>query len=331
MSRSWPRTRLTELLGTDVALIQAPMAGGATTPELVAAVCGAGAMGSLGAAQLDPDTIRETIAAVRKLTDRPFAVNLMAHQRLDPLPRVDHQLHDQLDALEEVGVPVFSFTFGVPPTDRLARMRRAGTLVLGTATSVAEARHLADVPVDAVVAQGSEAGGHRGTFLHPFGAAQVGTMALVPQVVDAVGARLPVVAAGGVADGRGAAAALMLGADGVAVGTAFLAAAESGAHPAVQAAVLDAAETATVITAGYTGRPCRAVATPLLWELEAEDVAPSPLQLERNVEAYRAAVAAGDRDRMVVLAGQASSLARAEPAAAIVARIVRESVALLSG
>ena len=331
MSRTWPRTRFAELLGLEVALVQAPMAGGSTTPELVAAVSGAGALGSFGAAQLSPDTIRDHIAAVRKLTDRPFNVNLMAHQRLSPLPSVDQDLEAQLDAIEEAGVPVFSFTFGIPPLYRLERLRRAGTFVIGTATSVAEARRLADVPVDAVVAQGSEAGGHRGTFLHEFGSAQVGTMALVPQVVDAVGARLPVIAAGGIGDGRGVAAAHLLGADAAALGTVFLVAAESGAHPSVQAVVLDAVETDTVITAGYTGRPARGVRTPMLAELEAAEIAPYPRQFELHIEGYRAATSQGDRDRMVVLAGQAVRLARAEPAADIVARVVLESVRLLGG
>jgi nitronate monooxygenase len=331
MSRTWPRTRLTELLGTEVAIVQAPMAGGSTTPELVAAVCGAGGLGSLAAAYLDPDAIRDDIGAVKKLTDRPFNVNLMAHQRIDPLPAVDHALHEQLDAVEEAGVPVFSFTFGIPPLDRLQRLRRAGTRVVGTATSVAEARRLAELPVDAVVAQGSEAGGHRGTFAHDLGAALVGTMALVPQVADAVGGMLPVIAAGGIADGRGAAAAHLLGADGVAIGTAFLVAAESGAHPEVKAVILAADETSTVITDAYTGRHARGVRTPMLAELEAAEIEPFPLQYGRHVAGYRAALAAGDRDRMVVLAGQATRLARAEPAADIVARVVAESVRLLAG
>lgn len=331
MPRSWPGNRLSALLGTEYALVQAPMAGGSTTPELVAAVSGAGALGSLGAAQLAPDVIRETIAAVRKLTDRPFNLNLMAHQRLSPLPVVDQDFEAQLDAVEEAGVPVFSFTFGLPAADRLARLRRAGTVVLGTATTVAEARRLAEAGVDAVVAQGSEAGGHRGTFLHDFSAAQVGTMALVPQVADAVSDRLPVIAAGGIADGRGAAAAVLLGADGVAIGTAFLVAAESGLPPAMRAVVLDADETSTVITPGFTGRPARGVRTAMLAELEAGEIAPYPRQFELHIADYRAAVAAGDRERMVVLAGQAVRLARAEPAADIVARVLRDAVALLAG
>jgi nitronate monooxygenase len=330
MSRTWPRTRLTALLGTDVALVQAPMAGGTTTPELVAAVSGAGALGSIGAAYMQPDELRDAVAAVRKLTDRPFAVNLMAHQRLDPLPSVDRDIEAQLDAICEVGVPVFSFTFGVPRLDRLAELRRAGTVLLGTATTVAEAKVLAELGVDAVVAQGSEAGGHRGTFLHAFAAAQVGTMALVPQVVDAI-PRVPVIAAGGIADGRGVAAAHLLGADGVALGTAFLVALESGAHPSARAALLDSDETSTVITAGFTGRPARGLRTSRLAELEAGEVAPYPRQLERNISDFRAALAEGDRDRMMVLAGQASRLARPDPAAELVERLVRESVELLYG
>ncbi len=330
-SGPWPRTRLSDLLGTEVALIQAPMAG-AASPELVAAVCAAGGLGSLGGGYTAPDALRESIREVRKLTDRPFAVNLMVHQRASPLPPNDQVLDDQLDVLEAEGVPVFSFTFGIPPLDRLARMRRAGTVVLGTATTVAEAERLAEVGVDAVVAQGSEAGGHRGTFLGSFEDALIGTIALVPQVVDAVGGSVPVVAAGGIMDGRGVAAAVLLGADGVQLGTAFLTAAESATDSAMKAVLLDSDETRSRVTAGYTGRPARALATELLAELVAAgEPAPFPEQYGRIVETHRAAVAAGDRERMVVYAGQGTRLATADPAAAIVSRLVRDSVKLLGG
>jgi nitronate monooxygenase len=328
---SWPRTRLSDLLGTEIALIQAPMAGSAG-PALVAEVSRCGALGSLGAGYSDPDTLREQIRGLRKLTDRPFAVNLMAHQRAVPLPPNDVLLDDQLDVLLDEGVPVFSFTFGIPAVDRLARLRRAGTIVIGTATTVAEARRLAESPVDAVVAQGAEAGGHRGTFLHEFADALVGTMALVPQVVDAVGATLPVIAAGGIMDGRGVAAARMLGADGVAMGTAFLAAAEATTPPSIRAAVLAADETGTRVTAAYTGRPARALATDLMREIEAAgDIGAFPAHLLRHRDAHLAAVEAGDRERMIVYAGQGTRLATAETAAAIIDRVIRDSVALLGG
>jgi nitronate monooxygenase len=325
----WPRTRLSDLLGTEIALIQAPMAG-AAGPALVAEVSRCGGLGSLGGGYSPPDALRENIREVRKLTDRPFAVNLMIHQRAEPLPANDVALEDQLDVVESEGVPVFSFTFGIPPLDRLERLRRAGTVVVGTATTVAEAVRLAESSVDVVVAQGAEAGGHRGTFLHEFADALVGTMALVPQVVDAVGARLPVVAAGGIMDGRGVAAARILGADGVQLGTAFLAAAEATTAPAVRAAVLDADETRSRVTAAYTGRPARALVTDLMREVEAAgDYDPFPAHLLRHYQAHLAAVSAGDRERMIVYAGQGARMAVAEPAAAILDRLVRESAALL--
>lgn len=329
-SMKWPRTRLSDLLGTRIALIQAPMAGSGGT-ALVAEVSRCGALGSLGAGYSDPDTLREQIRELHKSTDQPFAVNLMVHQRADPLPPNDVRLDDQLDVLETEGVPVFSFTFGIPPADRLARLRRAGTVVIGTATTVAEARRLAESPVDAIVAQGAEAGGHRGTFLHPVVEALIGTIVLVPQVVDAVGDRLPVIAAGGIMDGRGVAAARVLGADGVALGTAFLAATEAITAPSVRAAVLAADETGTRVTAAYTGRHARALATDLMREIEAGgDLDVFPRQLLRHFDVHRAAVEAGDRQRMIVYAGQGTRLARAEPAAAIIDRLIRESTALLS-
>lgn len=320
---------MSDLLGTEIALIQAPMAGSGG-PDLVAEVSRCGALGSLGAGYSAPDLLREQIRDLRKRTDRPFAVNLMAHQRADPLPANDVRLADQLDVLDEEGVPVFSFTFGIPPADRLERLRRAGTIVIGTATTVDEARRLAESPVDAVVAQGAEAGGHRGTFLHPVAEALIGTIVLVPQVVDAVGATLPVIAAGGIMDGRGVAAARVLGADGVAMGTAFLAATEASTAPSIRAAVLDSDETGTRVTAAYTGRSARALSTDLMREIEAAgDYGEFPGHLLRHVDAHLAAVAAGDRERMIVYAGQGTRLVAAEPAAVIIDRVIRESVMLL--
>jgi nitronate monooxygenase len=256
MTPSWPRTRLTDLLGIEVPVVSAGMGGGITAPALVAAISNAGALGNIGAGYLPPDVIREEIRAVRALTARPFAVNLMAHQRVRPLAALDAELNDQLDAVEAEGVPVFTFTYGVPPLDRIVRLRRAGAVVIGTATTVGEAAHLAGLGVDAVVAQGAEAAGTRASFLSPFSAAMVGTMALVPQVVDAID-DVPVIAAGGIGDGRGVAAARMLGADGVQLGTAFLVAQEASTPQPVKDAALRAGETDTVVTAAIHGRPGR--------------------------------------------------------------------------
>src|SRR5262245_56214781 len=249
-------TRVARLLGTRYAIVQAPMAGGFTTPDLVAAVSNAGALGSLGGAQLAPDELRAAIAAIRRLTDRPFAVNLFAPL---PTPAVDDEavaaMHTALDPFrEELGVaepqgppplppagfaeaqlavvaeervPVFSFAFGIAPFEPA---KEAGSVILATATTVTEAVELERRGVDAIVAQAGEAGGHRATFLGSFEDALVGGMALVPRMVDRVS--VPVLLAGGIMDGRGIAAALALGAEGVQLGTAFLGCHESGA-PAV--------------------------------------------------------------------------------------------------
>lgn len=346
----WPATRLAELLGVEYPIVQAPMTGGPTTPELVAAVSNAGALGSIGGAMMPPDDLRAAIRRVRELTDRPFAVNLFApHERGEPdaatIAAVDAELapyrrelglaeperagavappdpyESQIAVVVEERVPVFSFTFGLPPLDEV---RASGALVFGTATTVAEAVLLEDAGVNAVVAQGSEAGGHRGTFAVPFEQALVGTVALVPQIADRVG--VPVVAAGGIADGRGVAAALALGAEGAQLGTAFLTCPESGVPDAYQRAVLAAECGDTMVTRAYTGRPGRAIRTPLLETLDRLGVvAPFPAQAVLLGD-LRAAGAELDRaDLLFLLAGQAAPLARAIPAGELVATLIAET------
>src|SRR5918992_3889886 len=264
-------TALTELLGIEPPVIQAPMAG-AATPELAAAVSGAGGLGSLGSALRAPEELIGQARAVREATDRPFNVNFFCHQppeldesgtarareRFRPLyrelglgeppePSVPPIAFDEvrLAALLEISPAVASFHFGLPDQAALDALHEAGCRILSTATTVAEAERLAERGVDAVIAQGAEAGGHRGSFLVPGDDGPVGTLALVPQVVDAVAA--PVVAAGGIADGRGLAAALALGAGAAQIGTGFLACPEAGIHPAHRAAVLATAAEATTI------------------------------------------------------------------------------------
>jgi len=348
---AWSRNRLTELLGVEVPIVQAPMASVAT-PELVAAVSNAGGLGSLGAAMLPPDTLREVIAAIRSLTDRPFGVNLFAwppvgtappgavdamrdalrpfRERLDlgdpdpVVPDVRRLIEDQLAVLADERPPVFSFTFGIPD---LAALGDSADVVVGTATTVAEARALEQAGVDAVVAQGSEAGGHRGTFLGPFESALVGTMALVPQVVDAVS--VPVLAAGGIMDGRGIAAALALGADGAQLGTAFIACDESGVAAVHKQAIAEIGDDGTVVTDRYSGRPARVARTQLVDALERSGAAvpPFPLQSALTRQIHAASAERGDREAMFLLAGQGSPLARALPAADLVAVLVAETEA----
>ncbi|MGH8751403.1 MAG: NAD(P)H-dependent flavin oxidoreductase, partial [Burkholderiales bacterium] len=243
-------------------VIQAPLAGGGDTPELVAAVCNAGALGCIGAAYLTPPQITEAAQAVRARTARPFGINLFAPLRApaaprDPGPALERvapfyaelglppptlplltgdSFGAQLSVALESGASVFSFTFGILPMSAIEAIKARGMVLIGTATTVEEALALEQAGVDAVVAQGSEAGGHRGTFAADFDAAMVGTMALVPQVVDAV--TLPVIASGGIMDGRGIAAALALGAGAVQMGTAFLTCDEAGIPEAYKQAIL---------------------------------------------------------------------------------------------
>src|SRR6187401_426944 len=342
-------TSVARLLGTRYPIVQAPMAGGFTTPELVAAVSNAGALGSLGAAILPPDELRDAIAAIRRLTDQPFAVNLFA-----PLmpPEVDTEaiaamqavlapfraelglpeaplpsppppglVEAQLAVVAEARVPVLSFTFGTLPFDAA---REAGSVILGTATTVAEAVELERLGVDAVVAQSGEAGGHRGTFLGPFENAIVGGVALVPRIVDHVS--VPVLLAGGIMDGRGIAAALALGAEGVQLGTAFLGCPEAGST-ALQRSTLAGAADRTLVTRAYSGRQARLVRTRLVDAIEDAGVDPLPFPLQAMLVAeLRAAALEADRqDLLFVLAGQGSAAIRELPAAELVATLVSET------
>lgn len=319
----WRETPFALALGLRVPVVQAPMAGGSTTPRLVAAVCEAGGLGSVAGAMLTPDTLRDQIRAVRSLTARPFAVNLFAPQLppstdrmaewaavLDvpvPEPRAGPRFDDQLSVCAEERVRVFSLTFGTPPVGRL------DAFTMGTATSVAEAVELERAGVDAVVAQGYEAGGHRGTFLGPVDdRSLVGTVALVPQVVDAVS--VPVLAAGGVMDGRGLAAVLSLGAQGAQLGTAFLACDEAGTSQPHR----DALARDTVVTRVLTGRLARAARTPVVDRLEEAGVEPPDYPLPRLF-----------LTEPPMLYGQGGPMARALPAADLVSRLAEETDAVL--
>ena len=244
-------------LPSKIPLIQAPMAG-AQGPELAIAACKAGGLGSLPAAMLTPDRLREQIAAVRQATDAPFNVNFFCHAEPAPDPQTEARWRDaactllcrgrhrsvrhssrasaralrrgaMCTAIEEMRPAVVSFHFGLPSTELLSRVKAAGALVLASATTVAEARWLEQHGVDAVIAQGREAGGHRGMFLSDDVDAQPGLISLLPQVRDAL--RVPVVAAGGISDGRGIAAAFALGADAVQIGTAYLRTPEATISP----------------------------------------------------------------------------------------------------
>ncbi len=342
---TWPTTRAAELVGITYPIVQAPMAG-ATTPELVAAVSNAGGLGSVGAARTSPDDLRATIRRIRELTDRPFGVNVFAWPDFDadadparvlaalaplydevgvPLPAELRAPFDpatllerQLEVIVAERVPVFSFTFGIPPLDEV---RAAGAVIGGTATTPDEAIALERAGVDFVVAQGSEAGGHRGTFLHGFDDGLIGTLALVPAVDDAVA--VPVLAAGGVMDGRGVAAALALGADGVQVGTAFLRSPESSLTE-LERRVVESAQS-TIVTDRFTGRPARGLPNRVIDRLGEVDPLPFPLQAAATGPVTRAALDQGRDDLITVLAGQGVPHGRTLPAAELVELLVRET------
>ena len=349
------QTATTQMLGCNYPIIQAPMAGGGDTPGLVAAVSNAGGIGFIGAAYLTPAQIADSARSVQALTSRRFGINLFAPlptppardlsaaiARLAPyyaelglpppsLPKAPTDDFDaQLGAALESGASAFSFTFGLLPPGAVAAIKARGVKLLGTATTVAEAIALQDSGVDAVIVQGSEAGGHRGSFLGDFAAAQIGTLALVPQVVDAV--RVPVIASGGIMDGRGVAAALALGAGAVQLGTAFLTCDEAGITDVYKNAILHTPEDATRVTRAFSGRPARGIVNRMMAELDANDNATAafPIQNALTRPLRSAAARAGRAEFLSLWAGQGLRLARRQSAAALVARLVEETRAAIA-
>lgn len=347
----WSNSELAKRLHIQWPIIQAGMAGGTTTPELVAAVSQAGGLGTLGAAYMNAEQIRAAIRAIREQTDKPFGVNLFipepfdANQKVaESVSRVMNEVRSQLDipldpdvarftepfeeqmavVLEE-RVPVFSFTFGMLDQVWMKKLKEQGVTVIGTATTVREAVALEESGVDMLTAQGSEAGGHRGSFLPDAPSNMIGTMALVPQIVDRV--NVPVIAAGGIMDGRGIAAAFALGAQAVQLGTAFLTCAESGAHSLHKRAVLEASDESVVITRAFSGKAARGVSNHfmnLLAPLEKE-IPSYPVQnaLTRDIRA--AASKQQKSEYLSMWAGQAASLAKACTAKELIQRLVDET------
>ena len=348
-----PRTTaVTELLGIELPILQAPMAR-AATPELVAAVSDVGGLGALGSAMLTADELRRQAAAVRDITDRPFQANFFCHARPrfdaaqaarardhfrpvydelglgdPPEPTVPHIAFDdeRLEALLEIRPAVVSFHFGLPAADALAAIREAGMRVLATATTVAEAQRLERDGVDAVVAQGAEAGGHRGSFLVKGDDGPVGTLALVPQVVDAVD--VPVVAAGGIADGRQLAAALALGAGAAQIGTAFLSCPETGLPAPFRERLAQAQAEGTTITRSLSGRPARALRNRVTEELDG--VLPYPAQMSLTLPLRGAAYDKDPTAFQPMFAGQSAALGRPLPAGELVRSLARDADELLA-
>ena len=351
----WPDTRLQDLLGIEHPIIQAPMAG-ASTPSMVAAAASAGCLGSLGCAFMTPESYRETYAATRAATNGRINMNFFCHAeprrdgekeeaaraRLAPffaelglgeVPPADPINIPYADAIHEAVMAtapgVVSFHFGLPEARHIEDLKGIGTVILCSATTPEEARDLEARGVDAVIAQGWEAGGHHGFYLTPEGR-RLGTMALVPQVVDAVS--IPVIAAGGIADGRGVAAALALGAAGVQLGTFFLTGAESEIAPVHKQALAEADGAATAITRAFSGRPARGIVNRYMQAMaDMEDDLPDfPLMNGLAGPLRTASAKAGSPDFVSLWSGQAVGLSRAGPIGEMVDALVEETRAAMA-
>jgi nitronate monooxygenase len=352
----WPDNRILDLFGIQSPIIQAPMAGSVLS-DMVVAVSEAGGLGSLPCALLSVEQARSELEIIRKQSSRPINVNFFCHQppRIDPAremiwrQRLDAYFVElgldnntaiqsgnrapfddkMCDLVMEFHPEVVSFHFGLPDKNLLARVRRADAKIISSATSVDEARWLEDQGCDAIVAQGYDAGGHRGVFLTQDVSTQVGTMALVPQVVDAV--RVPVIAAGGIADARGIVAAFALGAAAVQIGTAYLLCQEAKISSVHRQALRHAKDNETVVTNVFTGRPARGIVNRLIREVgPMSDVAPEfPLAAAALAPLRSKSEMAGSGDFTPLWSGQAARLSQALPAAELTQRLAAETVETL--
>ncbi|KZD28590.1 Enoyl-(acyl-carrier-protein) reductase (FMN) [Bacillus cereus] len=344
-------SRVIDILQIKYPIIQAGMAGAITTPELVAAVSNSGGLGTLGAGYMSPEQIREAIYKIRQLTDKPFGVNLLLTKEIQIeeekinlakvlLSGVNRELSiegeealklpksykEQLQVLLEEKVPVISFAFQTLEKEEIDDLKRRGIKVIGTATHVTEAKVLAELGVDIIVGQGSEAGGHRGTFIGKEQDAMIGTFALIPQLVAAV-PHIPIVAAGGVMNGQGLVAAFTLGAEAVQMGSAFLTSEESITHDVYKAAVLHSTDTSTTVTRAFSGKYARGIRNEFIEKHEGKEggLPMYPVQNVLTSKIRQEAAKQNKGEYMSLWAGQASSLARIESAQHVVERVMKEA------
>jgi nitronate monooxygenase len=353
MPASWNQNRLTAKLGIEYPIVQGPL-GGLSSQSLTAAVSNFGGLGSFGAHSLVPGAIKDVIAQIRSLTSKPFAMNLWVsmedggaraadenafNRSLAPLvadlaalgaprprykPYSPRRFEEQVRVLLDASVPAFSFIFGIPAREILEECRTKGIVTIGTATTPDEGAALQEAGVDAVVASGFEAGGHRGSFLRPAEDSLTGTLSLVPQVVDIVD--VPVIAAGGIGDARGVIASLALGAEAVQMGTVFLACEESGASPLHRETLRRRNAGHTALTKGFTGRLARAIHNRVMEDLNRNgtEILPYPLQRELVRNLTIAADAAGRADLVPMWAGQSANLSTCTDVPTFLTSLVKE-------
>ena len=353
MSTARLTTPLSERLALDVPLFQAPMAS-VTTPALAAAVANAGGLGALGCANMQPDVMRRDVTALRALTRRPFQLNFFVAPQPEPVPAAAQRaaldalapfyrelglpppvaavapyapdLDAQIDAALELRPAVVTCHLNELPTRRIAALHAAGIIVGGSATCLAEAKRLQELGMDFVVAQGGEAGGHRGTWTRDPQAALTGTLALVRLLVQKLD--VPVVAAGGIMDGAGVAAVLALGAQAAQLGTAFIPCPESAATEVYRAALLAATEDETSLTDKFSGKPARGLRNRYMRETEQRDFPrlPFPAQNQLTAKLRTASGQAGSPELMALWCGQAVALSRRMPAGELVRAVEREAL-----
>lgn len=346
---------LTNLLHMKYPIIQAPMAGGITTSQMVAAVSNNGALGMIGAGYMSPVELREQIREVKLLTSNNFGVNLfvpnafeiseieleMANLLLNGYRKElcirEEKIHlpnkedtflsyeQQVQVILEENVPICSFVFGVPTREVIEQLKQNNITTIGTATTVAEAIYIEKQGIDAVVVQGIEAGGHRGTFLSPHEESFIGLTSLIPPIVNAVS--IPVIAAGGIMDGRGLKAALRLGSHAVQMGTAFLTCEESGAHPLHKEAIMHSIDGDTTLTRAFSGKWARGIKNKFIVDMEKheETFPPFPLQNALTSAIRKVSAKHNNKDYMSLWAGQNAPLAREETVEKLIKRVMAEA------
>ncbi len=349
----WKMTSLTKIVGIQLPIIQAPMAGGATTPELVAAVSNAGGLGSLGAGYMAPAEIKQAIRKIRELTDKPFAVNLfipetgqatanqMQHAcddikqscielniEIAPISEPYAQsFAEQINIIIEEKVPVFSYTFGMLDSAWISQLQTNHTILIGTATTLAEARMLEENGSHFIVAQSSEAGGHRGTFLGKAEDALIGLINLIPQLVTQI--KIPIIASGGIMNGRGIAASLDLGAAGVQMGTAFLTCSEAGIPDIYKKTLLAQREDNTVLTRAFSGKLARGIRNKFIDRMgKKTTILDYPIQNALTIAMRKKAKEQNNIDFMSIWAGQSAQLCRNTTASELINALVIETQAL---
>ena len=351
MNTKWPEQseQFINLNGIEIPIIAAPMAGGPSSPELVAAVSSAGGLGSIGGGYLSPENLEKQINEVKALTDRPFGVNLFITDPGSEIVSPGKDISDRLGSYaDELGVEltgkvapfpdfdkqfevvlnskprVFSFTFGIPDKKYIEELKSNNILVVGTATSVGEALEIQNAGCDVVVAQGYEAGGHRGSFDLREGLPLVGTIALVPQIADKV--HIPVIASGGIMDGRGVFAALSLGASAVQMGTAFLTCEEANVNDSWIELIISSKDISTVLTNAYTGKYARGIKTRFTSEMKQfeNEIPEYPSQHQHTRELRAKAKELNNSEFMSFWAGQGSGMSRKMPAKELLGHLVSE-------